>query len=194
MRTTARRVTLLTRDHEARAHGVLVALTVEAATLAHPDAAQRGIGKTAVVIRKAKVRLGLPRIVVGAQPEIRVQRTRIDDLPWVHFALRIPNRFELTEGLHELFTEHELEQLPARLTVTVLTGDRPLVLVADELRGLHHELAEPGQPLRRQQVKADPTMDAAHAEVSVERSLQLELVHQRPQVAQVFTRAQRRHG
>src|SRR5262249_36857989 len=73
VRAAAGRVLLLARHHEARAHRVVAGLAVEAPALADADAALRGVRELAVIVRVLEVRLGPPRRVARAEPEILVR-------------------------------------------------------------------------------------------------------------------------
>src|SRR4051812_37827416 len=69
--TSASGMALFMRDHETRTHNIIVGiLPLFAATLSDPDAAQCGMGEASVVVGESEVSFRLPRMVIGAQPEI----------------------------------------------------------------------------------------------------------------------------
>src|SRR5215472_9479948 len=84
---SACRVLLFARDHEAGAHGA----TLEAAARANADTAQRGAGKTALVVREPEVRFKLRRLVRGTETHVFVHTICIYYLTRVHLAIGVPD-------------------------------------------------------------------------------------------------------
>src|SRR5689334_22937919 len=93
MSAAARRVLFFARHHEGRTHRVLVTLAAEPAALSDADTAQRRVREAAAVVRVLEI--GLERFgrIIGAEPKVLVDAVWIDDLPRVHFRVRIPDRF-----------------------------------------------------------------------------------------------------
>src|SRR5947209_4311657 len=108
MGAATRGVFFFARDHEARTHHAVV----HAAAFADADAAQHRAFDAPFVVWKFEIGLRRPRAIVGAETKIFGWMIRSDDLAGVHLPLRIPQRFEFAECVHELFTEH-LRHKPA---------------------------------------------------------------------------------
>ena len=89
---------LLARDDIARAHHV-DAFRLPA--LAHPDAAQHGVGEVAAILLVGEFHLRAVRVVVGAQLQVLIDPIRGDDLAGVHLVERIPDALELAHGLDQ---------------------------------------------------------------------------------------------
>jgi hypothetical protein len=66
--------------------------------------------------------------------------------------------------------------------------------VDDQVGGLLQEGAPPPQPAHAERIEVDPAVDAAVAEVTVERGPVVVAVQQRVEVAQVLAEALRWHG
>ncbi len=159
-------VLLFERHHVARAHhaGVLLA------ALADADAAQRGLRHRPAVIRKLEVRRRICRRVARAQPQIHHRRLCVDDVAGVELVRRIPDRLEVTERGHQLGAEHLRQQRTARPAVAVFARNRSAMpnhyvcCVVDEAAVLR-------DAVRALEIEADLHVNAAVAEVAVERRL-----------------------
>ena len=91
----------------------------------HPDAAQRGVHqRTVVLVEGIPGRAQADRFAEGREPDVRIERVRVDDFPWVHEPVGVPEVLELAERVHELGTEHRRQKLAPALAVTVLTRKR----------------------------------------------------------------------
>ncbi len=124
-----RAVLLFQRHHVAGAHRTAVQL----AAGSEPDASRGGIGEGAAILNKLEMRLRLQRFVVRTQPQILRGQIGIHYLMRIQFVLRIPDRLELAEGVHQFRTEHLGQQSAARLPVAVLAGER--TSIADDQVG-----------------------------------------------------------
>src|ERR1041385_909619 len=132
MSASARGMALFMRDHEAGAHGVIVRPAgIFAAALAHADATQGCMGKTAFIIGILEVRRRLPRIVIGAQPQVLVDVIRIDDLARIHLPLRVPDGLELAESLDQLSAEHFVEKFAAGLAIAMFAAEAAAIADAE---------------------------------------------------------------
>src|SRR5262249_4789645 len=120
-RPATRRVHLLARRHEGRAHDVGAA---GRAALADADAAEGRVREVAVVARVGELDLRTPRLVVGAETEVLVDAVRPDDLARIHLPVGVPDRLELLEGPDEVAAVHPRQELRARLAVAVLPRER----------------------------------------------------------------------
>ena len=178
--TSASGVLFIARDAEAWTHYSAFV----AAALADSDAAQRSSGQAAVVVGKFKMRHGLPGIIARAEPEIFVEAIGIDQLARIHLPVGIPKRFELAEGLHEFGAKHLGKKFGAGLAVSVLAGKRASV-ANNEIGGLFHELAKLADAFGGFEVVIHARVHAGVAEVSVERAVVMEVLHQPAQVAEV---------
>ena len=163
---SACRVALFPRDHETRAHGVLDAMASEAAAFAYTHATQRGARKAAVIIGKFEMRLRLPRFVPRIQAQIFVHAIRFHDFARVHFPIGIPDRLEFMEGLQQFWPEHFLQELRARLPVTVLPRERSFV-AHHEIGRLLHEIPELLDACFRVEVEVHAAMNASLPEVPI---------------------------
>jgi hypothetical protein len=130
-RPPARRVLLLARDHEARAHHA----AARPPALADPDAASGRVNQAASVALKGEVGLHRRRRVARAEPQVRGDRVGVDDLAGVHLPARVPDRLELAESADQLIAEHLRQELGLRLAVAVLARDRA-AMRDDQLGGL----------------------------------------------------------
>jgi hypothetical protein len=157
------------------------------AAFADPHAAQGGAGEAAVVVPPKIAETGLhPRRVVGdPQPEVLVGAVGVDHLAGVHLAVRVPDRLEFPERLHQLLAVHLGQQLGARLAVAVLAGERAAHR-EHQVRGLVDEAAVLLDAGGGDEVEVDPGVDAALAEMAVEGALVAILVEQLAQGAQVI--------
>ncbi len=135
-----------------------------------------------------KMRLDRPRMIVGAEPQIGVRLTRVDELAGVHLVVGIPQALELAERSHQLGAEHLRQQRAARLAVAVLPRNRSAVL-DDDVRRTIDELTELLNARLRLQVEVDAHVHASLAEVAVERAVVVVLAHQRVNRAQVRSEA-----
>src|SRR6266852_6249558 len=115
--TSARRMLLFARDHEAGAHGA----TLDATARTHADTAQGGTGKTALVIREPEMRFKLRRVVRGTQTQVFVHTIGVHYLTRVHLAIRIPDDLKFLEGCDQFRSEHLRQDYGARLPVTVFS-------------------------------------------------------------------------
>jgi hypothetical protein len=139
------------------------------------------------------VRLDLGWAVGGSEPEVLPRQVRVHHLVGVHLVLRVPDRLELAERPDQLRPEHLRQQCGLRLAVAVLPGDRPAV-ADDEIASLAKELAEVLHALVGLQLEVDPGVDAALAEVAVERAAVAELLKQFSEVAEIGADAVGRDG
>src|SRR5207245_1233333 len=96
----------------------------------------------------------------------------------------VPDRLEVAERLDELGAEHHLVEVGARLTVAVLARQRAAVRY-DEPRRERGEPRVARDTLFAVQIEVDPRVDAALAEVAVQRAVIAELIVERLEVAQV---------
>ena len=126
----------------------------------------------------SELRLQRDRLVLRPQAQVGVEGTGVDQLARVHPVLRVPRVLELAERLHQLGAEHDRQQLALRLAVAVLARERAAVL-DHQVRRLGEEAPPVRQPGGRAQLEVDARMDAAVAEVAVERSAVAEALDQR---------------
>ena len=160
------------------------------AALADADAALGRVGEAAVVVGELEVRLDLGRVVVRAEPEVLAGQVGVDHLVRVHLVVGVPDRLELAEGADQSGAEHLGQERRLRLAVAVLAGDRAAV-ADDQVARLVEELAEVLDALDGLQVEVDPGVDAALAEVAVERAVVAVLLEQLAEVAEVGADADR---
>src|SRR6266404_2335739 len=173
-------VLFVSRDAEARTHDS----TFVAAALAHSDAAQRSSGQAAVVVGKFEMRLGLPRIISGTEAQVFIEAIRLDELARVHLPIGIPDRLELTEGLHNFRSKHFWKKLGAGLPVSVFARERAAV-ADDKVGSLFHELAELADAFGGFEIVVHTGVHTGVAEVSVERTFVVEGLHQSAQIAEI---------
>src|SRR5690348_6434545 len=115
-----------------------------------------------------EMRLRFPRAVAGAESQVLLEAVGLDDLARVHLPVWVPDRLELAESADQLFTEHFVEELAARLAIAVLAAQT--AAVADtQVGGLFHERAPVLQPRLTGEVKIDAAVDTALAEVAIHR-------------------------
>jgi hypothetical protein len=123
--------------------------------------------------------------------QVRVEREGVHDLAGIHPAARIEDRLEPAEGVDEVRPVHQLQQLAARLAVTVLARERAAER-HDQLRGPGDEAPVGRQPVLRVEVEVVARVDAALAEVAVQGARVAELRPQRRERAQVGAELLRR--
>ena len=140
--------------------------------------------KRTPVVREREEGDRLRGVVVGAEPEIFGRLIRIDDLVRIHPVARIPDRLELGKRAHELRAEHLRQQCAARLTVAMFSGKRTAV-PNHQVGPAIDELGVLPDAVFRLEIEADLHVDAAMAEMPVERRLIFVLVQQLAKVAQV---------
>ena len=117
----------------------------------------------------------------------------VDQLAGIHAVVRIPQRLELAEGLHQLRAEHLGQQHRARLPVAVLATERSAEM-DDEVGGAFNKLAELSYPLWAREIEVDAHVHAALAVVAIERAAIAEFVHQFGERAQVVAEFGGRNG
>src|SRR5262249_26854027 len=183
----AGRVHLLARRHEARTHGA----AVEPPALADADAAQRRLREPAALVRKLEVRRDVRRVVGGAETQVVVDPTGTQHLAGIHPPRRIPDRLELVERRHQLWTVHARQQLAARLAVAVLAGERSAE-ADDQIGRALDESAIRANPRGSLEIEVDARVDAALAEMPVEIALQMVRIEELPETPQVLAELRRR--
>src|SRR5205085_12119468 len=104
-----------------------------------------------------------------------------------------PDRLELAKRLHELVAVHPRQQLGERLPVAVLAGERTAEGRHEVGRTLE-ERAEGATPVGRGQLEVDARVDAALAEVAVQRRRVAVPSQQFVEGAQVLAEPRRWHG
>ena len=117
-------------------------------------------------------------------------------LSGVHPVVGVEDRFDLFEEGDDLGSEHPGQQLAAGLAVAMLTGQRAAV-GDDQVRGAFDEGPVVRDSIPGAHLERDPGVDAALAEVPVQRGLRLrvaEVVEQCAEVAEVVPEAFGRHG
>src|ERR1700720_231617 len=162
MGSTASGGVFIARDAVARAHDSARVATA----LAHSHAAQRGGRKASLILRKFEMGLWPPRIIARAKAKVFVQLVRLDQFARIHLPVGIPERLELTKGLHEFRAKHLREKFTARLSVSMFARERAAV-ADDEVGGLFHELAEFAHAFGRFQIVIHAGVDAGVAEVPI---------------------------
>src|SRR5205823_9241242 len=115
-RAPARRMHLLARDLQARAHRS----AIRAPALANSHASHRRLREIAVLLRELKVRPHAQRAEVRAIAQVLVRAIWIDDLARIHHPAGIPHVLELTECLDQRGRKHLRQELRARLAVAML--------------------------------------------------------------------------
>src|SRR5439155_6650062 len=128
---------------------------------AFPDAyaAKGGTREVSVVLGVLEVS-GQRRgwLEIGAEPQVLVHLVRVDHLPRIHSAGRIPDRLELAERLHQLGAEHARQELGAGLAVAVLTRERPAI-TDHQGRRLLDELPVLGDAAPRLEIEVDARVE-----------------------------------
>ena len=155
-----------------------------ATAFAHADASERGLGEAAVVGWKFENCLWLPGRIVRAEAQVFVELVGLDHFSGIHLPIGIPRRFKFAEGLDELGAKHFRKQFGAGLAVAVFAGDGAAI-ADDEVGGCFHELTEFCDTIFRLQVEVDAGVNAAVAEVAVERAGVTIAGHQLAQVAKI---------
>ncbi len=177
----AGRMHVLLRDHVAGAHRPRILL----AALAHADAALGGVREAAVVVGELEVRLHLDRVIARPHAQVLAGQRRVDDPVRVHLVLRVPDRLELAEGVHQLGPEHLRQERRLGLPVAVLARDRPAV-PADHVGRLIQVRAEMPDALDRLQIEVDPRVDTPLAEVSIQGAVVAVLLEELAEVDEVI--------
>ena len=188
-RAAARRVLLLARDHEARAHDAAVG----AAALADPDAARRRVRERAVVVREREVRLHLAAAGSRRRAAGSRDRVRVDDLARVHLPVRVPDRLELAERLDQLARTSSAAARPCDWPSPCSPESEPPCETTRSAASSRKE-RNARMPGSRLQVEVRARVDAALAVVAVERALVAVLAGELAEVAQVVAEPLRRDG
>src|SRR5699024_1156589 len=160
---------------------------------ADADAPGHGIAEVALVVGEREVRAHRRQPGVRTHLEILGRRVRAHGLARVELPVGVPDVLELREGVDEFLAVHDVEQGRPRLSVTVLTGDRAVV-VGDQLRGTGEELTPLPQALGRVEDEGDAAVEAPLPEMTVERGLIVELLEQAAEVPQVIADPFHRYG
>ncbi len=187
----ARGVALFLGGAVARAHGAALGR----AALAHADAALGGAQETvALAAHEGHARGGRHGPVSGPLAQVLVHAVdlaqRVHQLARIHASERIPGALEFAEGGHELRPVHERQEFGAALAVAMLARER--AAIGDhQLGGLAQEVAPARDALRRAQLEVDARVDAAVAEMAVQRGAVAVAVDQLLELAQVVAEA---HG
>ena len=106
-----------------------------------------------------------------------VDAHRIEELAGIHAVVRIPERLEFAEGLHELGAEHFGQQRGARLAVAVLAGERAAkARTRSAARSMNSRKMR--MPCCAAEIEIDAHVDAALAVVAVERAAIAVLGHE----------------
>src|SRR5581483_6150129 len=95
-----------------------------------------------------------------------------------------PDALELAKRFDDLLAVHDRQELAARLSVTVLAGERAAV-GADHVRRFVHEALPRRDALGGVEREVDAAVDAGLAEMAVERGVVAVLVVERAEVAHV---------
>src|SRR5690242_12544082 len=171
---------LLECDHVARAHHSLFL----AAALPYANTAHTGMPEATFVFRKFEVSLGLPRAKIGTETKVFVNRKGIDDFVGVHLVVRIPDSLELAECLYQFGSEHFWKHFRLRLAVAVLSRNGTAVF-HDEIDSLADKRAIVANSFNGAKIEIDASMNAALAEVPVERAVIAVLFEEFAQIAQI---------
>src|SRR3546814_6680763 len=99
-------------------------------------------------------------MAIRTTAKILIHWIRLDLLARIHALLRIPDRLELAERLHQFRAIHLRQQARAHLTVAMLAGQRAAV-TEDQIGGLVHEAAPLADAVRRADIEVDATVHAA---------------------------------
>src|SRR3546814_13445430 len=102
-------------------------------------------------------------MAIRTTAKILIHWIRLDLLARIHALLRIPDRLELAERLHQFRAIHLRQQARAHLTVAMLAGQRAAV-TEDQIGGLVHEAAPLADAVRRADIEVDATVNAARSE------------------------------
>src|ERR1022692_2380798 len=154
------------------------------AAFAYSDVAQCGVRQAALIFGKLKVRLRLPRLVVGAQTKILIQLVGFNYFARVHLPVRVPQCFELPKSLYQFRAKHSWQQLGPRLAVAVFTGKRSAI-ADDQIGSLFHELAEVGDAWLGLQIEVHAHGYAGVSEVPIESAPVAIGLHHLLQIAKI---------
>src|SRR5207249_10312959 len=110
------------------------------AAFADADTSNSRKREAPVVLWKTEVRHWLRGLIVSAQTQILIDAVRIDDLAWIHQAVRIPDALELTERVYELWPEHLRQEFRFGLAVAVFARERAAVRDDERARVIHERL------------------------------------------------------
>ncbi len=77
--------------------------------------------EVALIVNEVEVGADFRWCELRSETEIGGDRVGIDDLPWIHFPVGVPNGFELAERLADLRPEHLRQKLRFGLPVAVLS-------------------------------------------------------------------------
>src|SRR6202790_5169412 len=102
MRTAARAVLLLKRNHIARTHRAGIML----AAFSQSDAPNSRLREGAAIIRKLKIRFELQRFIIRPEAQVLRGQVGVDHLIRIHLVVRIPGGLELGKRPDQLGTEH----------------------------------------------------------------------------------------
>ena len=116
------------------------------------------------------MRLQLRWVVIRPEPQIGGDRIRVHDLTGIHHARGVPDRLEFAKGFDQFRPVHLDQQLGLGLAVTMLAGNRATV-GDNEIGSLVEETEPLPHAILRAQAEIDPAMDAAVAEMAVERGI-----------------------
>jgi hypothetical protein len=61
----------------------------------------------------------VPRVVIGAEPQILIDAGRVDYFPGVHFPIRIPQRLEFAERLYQFRAVYLVQELGLGLPIAM---------------------------------------------------------------------------
>ena len=196
MRAAAGGVLFFARGHVAGAHGAGGFF----AAGADSDAAQRGFAEGAVIVGKLEKSFRARGSVACAESqrffgliESAGAVDGLDDLVGIHAVARIPQRFEFAEGRHEVGAKHFGEERAAGLAVAMLAGERAAV-GENDVGGAFDEEAKFADARFGFEVEVDARVDAALAEVAVERAAVAKLLHESGELAEVGTELRGRNG
>src|ERR1051326_1760674 len=115
------------------------------------------MGEAAFVVGVFEMCLRLPRMIIGAQPQVLIDAVWIDDLSRIHLPVRVPDGFEFAESPDQLRPEHFVQKFAACLPIAMLSAEAAAITHA-EVRGLLHKGAPLANARRTHQVKADAAM------------------------------------
>ena len=131
---------------------------------AHARAAVHRVHQRAAVVQQPQAR---PRLGQRArQPQVRVDRTRVDEHPRVEHAGRVQGPLHLPEQVERVLRVHRAEQLRAGAAVAVLARQGAVVR-RHQRRRLLEEGPEPTPAAGAVEAEVDPDVHAAVAEVAV---------------------------
>ena len=139
---------------------------------------------------KCEMRCRPRRIIVRAQAQILVDAIGVDQFVGVHFPLRVPDRLEFAERLHQFVAVHQRQEFGLGLAVAVLARQRAAIL-NHQFGGLAQKTAPFRDACMGLEVERDARVDAAVAEMAVERGLIIEAVDQLLELAQIIAEPQR---